>query len=211
MNAPGPDKNRYGSVRLRLLLYAFILAFCLIPIVIEEKTGIPLARDRRYGNYHDPLSWDEVWARLLELDRLPLYFAIFVVGCAVVEWRLRFGKTEEEEEQEQKEAESAFPPKRFTRLWLLATGGYMVVLIALYMYSGSIWAWSVPLPVPNPAVAFAPILVSLGALAMYTGEVQMEGGTFYRSRNPFMFWLCVAVAFSLGAFMFLAGLGVIGR
>jgi hypothetical protein len=211
MNAPGPDKKRYGSVRWRLLLYAFILAFSLVPLVIEEKTGIPLGDDRRSRRYQDPRSWDEVWARLFEPDRLPLYFAGFVVGCAAVEWWFRLGKTEEEEEREQREADRAFPPKRFTRLWLMATGGYMVALIALYWYSGSIWAWHVPLPVPPPLVAFAPIPVSLGLLAIYTGEVQLDEGTIYRGKSPFVFWLCVAVAFSLGAFMLLAGLGVIGR
>ncbi len=60
-------------------------------------------------------------------------------------------------------------------------------------------------------LAFAPIFISLGLLAIYTGEVQLRRGTFYRSRNPIMYWLCVAMALSLGILMFLGGIGIIGQ
>lgn len=102
------------------------------------------------------------------------------------------------------------PTKPFTRLWIIATSGYTAVLIiASIVYSSGDWDWDMP---PSlPLAALAPIFVSLGGLAIYTGEVRLKGSTFYRSRNPFVFWVCVAVVLSMGIFMFLAGIGVIGQ
>lgn len=102
------------------------------------------------------------------------------------------------------------PTKPFTGSWIIATSGYTAVLIiASIVYSSGDWDWEMP---PGlPLAALAPIFVSLGGLAIYTGEVRLKGGTFYRNRNPFVFWVCVASVLSFGICMFLAGIGVIGQ
>lgn len=100
------------------------------------------------------------------------------------------------------------PTKPFTRLWIIATSGYTAVLIiASIVYSSGDW----DMPPGLPLAALAPIFVSLGGLAIYTGEVRLKGSTFYRTGNPFVFWVCVATILSFGIFMFLAGIGVIGQ
>lgn len=108
------------------------------------------------------------------------------------------------------------PTKPFTGLWIIAISGYTAVLIiASIVYLSGDWDWEMPknlLPLAfHPIFFVAPILVSLGLLAIYTGEVRLQSSTFYRSRNPFVFWVCVAFALSLGICMFLAGIGVIGQ
>ncbi len=101
------------------------------------------------------------------------------------------------------------PPKRFTGSWVVATIVYFAgAVIALYVYSKGDWGWNMP-PVLLPAV-FAPIFVSLGLLAVYTGEFRLRGGTFHRSKNPIWYWACVAMILFLGIGMFLYGIGVIG-
>ena len=102
------------------------------------------------------------------------------------------------------------PQKRFTRSWVVATIVYFAgAVIALYVYSKGDWGWDMPL-VFLPAVFLAPIFVSLGLLAIYTNEFQLRGGTFYRSKNPIWYWVCVAMMLFLGIGMFLYGIGVIG-
>ena len=71
------------------------------------------------------------------------------------------------------------------------------------------------MPLPFPFAVFAPVFVSLGLLAIYTGEFQLGhggGGTFYfyRNRNPIKYWVCVATILSTGVVLFLAGIGIIG-
>ncbi len=107
------------------------------------------------------------------------------------------------------------PPKRFTGPWRVATiiyfAGAVIVLYGYsdYLYSKGNWGWDMPLLFPL-AVVFAPISVSLGLLAIYTGEFQLRGGTFYRSKNPILYWVFVATILSFGIVLFLAVIGVIG-
>lgn len=97
-------------------------------------------------------------------------------------------------------------PKQFTGLWRIVTIAYFgVTVIALYGYWRGGWDWG-----PLPLAAFAPIPISLGLLAIYTGEFQMRGGAFYRSKNPIWYWACVVTILSIGIVLFLAGIGVIG-
>jgi hypothetical protein len=106
---------------------------------------------------------------------------------------------------------SASPTKPFKRLWLIATFGYMVVLIALYVYAGSDWGWHMQLPLPSPMAALAPVFVSFGLLAIYMGEAWVKGGPFYRSKDPIKYWAYVAMMLSLGIFMFLGSIGLFAQ
>jgi hypothetical protein len=206
------NQNRHGSGLWRLGIYSIGFALTLVPLIIEIKTGIPIGRGRESRASHDSRSWDEVWTELLEPSRLPMYLAIFMVLIVVVELYFRFGKTQEDEDDEAKDRLEDSPAKPFTRLWLIATGAYTVLLIALNAYSGSDWAWRMPLPVvPGPLAGLSPIFISLALLAIYTGEVWLRGGKLYRSRSPVIFWMLVSTAISLGILMFLAGIGVVAR
>ena len=206
------NRNRYGSGRLRLGIYSIIFALALVPPIIEIKTGIPIGRGSAYRATHEPRNWGAVWTQLLEPDGLPLYLAIFMVVIVAAELFFRIGKTQGDEDEDAGDHLGDSPAKPFTRLWLIATGVYTVMLIALYAYSGSDWAWRMPLPVvPAPLVALSPIVVSLALLAIYTGEVWIRYGKIYRSRSPVIFWMFVSMAISLGIFMFLAGIGVVAR
>ncbi len=102
------------------------------------------------------------------------------------------------------------PAKPFTRRWIIATIVYFAgAVIALYVYSKGDGGWDMPLVLP-PFVFLAPIFVSLGLLAIYTDEFQIKNSTFYRSKSPILFWVCVAMMLFLGIGMFLYGIGVIG-
>lgn len=205
------NRNRYGSGRLRLGIYSIIFALALVPVIIEIKTGIPIGKGSASRAPRDSRSWGEVWTALLEPDRLPMYLAIFLVVIVAAELYFRFGKTREDEDQDAREHLENTPAQPFTRLWLIATGGYTIGLMALYVYSGSEWARTMPLPVPPLLAALSLVLLSLGLLAIYTGEVWLRYGTLYRSRSPVIFWLSVSMAISLGIFMFLAGIGGVAR
>ena len=206
------NRNRYGSGRLRLGIYSIIFALALVPHVIEIKTGIPIGKGSAYRATQDPRNWGEVWTELLEPHRLPLGLAIFMVVIVVAELFFRFGKTQGDEDEDAGDHLGDAPAKPFTKLWLITTGAYTVVLIALYVYSGSDWAGSTALPVlPAPLVALSPIVVSLALLAIYTGEIWLRYGKLYRSRAPVIFWMFVSMAISLGILMFLAGIGVVAR
>jgi hypothetical protein len=205
------NRNRYGSGRVRLGIYSIIFALALVPFVIEVKTGIPIGKGSAYRATHDSRNWGEVWTQLLESHRLPLYLALFMVVIVAAELFFRFGKTQKDEDEDAGDRLGDSAVKPFTRLWLIATGGYTVVLMALYVYSGSEWASGMPILVPAPLVALSPILVSLGLLAIYTGEVWLRYGKLYRSRSPVIFWMFVSLAILLGIFMFLAGIGVVAR
>ena len=100
------------------------------------------------------------------------------------------------------------PTKPFKRLWEYATVVYFVgFLIALYVYTSGDWGWDMPPRLPVAAIAI--VAVSFGLLAIYTGKVSIRG-TFYRSKNPIMYWLGVAIILFFGISMFLVGIGVIG-
>jgi len=102
------------------------------------------------------------------------------------------------------------PYKPFERLWQYATVIYFAgVLIALYVYTSGDWDWKMPVHLPVAALAL--VFVSFGLLAIYTGKVWMRGGAFLRSKNPIMYWVCVATILFFGIFLFLAGIGVIGQ
>lgn len=195
---------------MRLGIYSIIFALTLVPLIIEINTGIPIGEGSAYRATHDPRNWGEVWTQLLEPDRLPLYLAIFMVVIVAAELFFRFGKTQKDEDEDAGDHLGDSPAKPFTRLWIIATSGYTAVLIiASIVYSSGDWDWDMP---PSlPLAALAPIFVSFGGLAIYTGEVRLKGSTFYWSRNPFVFWVCVAFVLSFGIFMFLAGIGVIGQ
>ena len=200
-------RNTYISGRVRLGIYSIFLAICLGLPIIELKTGYFFSFRSRTRYVHDPWSWDEVWTHLKQLpDDLFIYLGIFVFLIVVTELWIRFGKTQEAVDEDANDHLSDSPPKPFTRPWLIATLGYVVLLIVL-LYGYSHWGWGFP----NVLLSFAPIFVSLGLLAIYTGEVHLRGGAFYRRRNPVMYWGFVAMALSLGIFMFLGGIGIIGQ
>ena len=201
------NRNPYGSTRLRLCLYAIIFAVILIVPIVEMKTGIPLGRDRSTARFHDPLSWDEVWAQLP--GTLLLYLVITAPIFALIEWSIRRKMKGYSSVLDSESETNDSTPKRFTGLWRIATIAYFAgTVLALYVYSKGDWGWDLPLLLP--LAAFAPIFVSLGLLAIYTGEFQMRGGTFYRSKNPIKYWVCVATILSIGIVLFLAGIGVMG-
>ena len=203
------NRHRYGSTRLRLGLFAIVLALAMGLATVEIKTGIPIGKGRAYRAFHDPRSWDEVWTEWLEEG--PFYLAVWAAIFVLTECWIRFGKTQEDVDHDANDRLNGAPAKPLTRLWLIATLGYMAALVALYLFARSDWFWDMPLAVPSPILAFAPIVVSMGLLAIYTGKVRLRIATFYRRRNPIGYWLSVAVALSLGIFMFLGGTGVIGQ
>ena len=100
------------------------------------------------------------------------------------------------------------PARGSVRLWDYATVAYFIgVLIALYLSTSRDWDW---LPPRLLVAALSLVFVSFGIRAIYTGEVWGKGGVFYRSTNPIMYWLLVAILFSFGIVVFLGGIGVIG-
>lgn len=198
-------EDPYKNTLARFALYALGIAFTLGFLIVEMKTGICIGRHCSDTAVHDPWSWREVWMHLP--DEGFTFLAILMIFVAFELW-VRFGRSEPETDTYVSLEDS--PAKPFTRPWLIVTFGYLAVLFALGMYSRSHWARDMPLPIPESA-AFAPVFVSLGLLAIYTGEVQLRGGTLYRNKNPFFYWLCVAIALSLGIFMFLVGIGIIGQ
>jgi hypothetical protein len=202
------ERNRslHGGIRLRLCLYAIIFAVMLVIPVVEVKTGVPLGNNRTTDRYHDPLSWQEVLAQL-PATLLP-YLVIAVLVIALVEWSIRRKMRGARSIFDSESETSDSPPKRFTAPWRVATIVYFAgAVIALYVYSKGDWSWDLPLLFP--LAAFAPIFVSLGLLAIYTGEFQLKGGTFYRSTNHTWYWACVVTMLSIGIVLFLAGIGII--
>ena len=207
------NRHSFASTRVRLWCYVIIFALILGGVIVEMKTGYRIGtRGFRTHFVHYPWSWDTVrtqlFSDLLSGEVAPYLFAFVMIVVPFELWA-RFGTSDPESEISDSLNDS--PTKSFTRLWLTATVGYMVVLIALYVYSGSEWARDMPLPVPVPLAAIAPVFVSLGLLAIYTGEVWLRYSKIYRNKNPIAYWLCVAMALSLGIFMFLAGIGAIGQ
>ena len=93
------------------------------------------------------------------------------------------------------------PYKPFERLWMYATVGYGVaVLIAayVYVYASGDREWNM---LPFFLLAIAPVFISFGALAIYTGEIKH----CYRSENPIRYWTEVVAIFFFGSCLFLAG------
>lgn len=196
------ERNRisFESTRSRLGLYAIGFALMLVPSIVEMKTGIPLG-----GNWPAaPLSWNELWAQLS--DTLLLYLAIAVPIFALIEWSIRRRMKGYSWVSESESETSDSPPKPFTGPWRIANFAYCgVLVIALYVYPYWFGDWG-----RLPFVAFAPIPISLGLFAVYTGEFWMRGGVFYRGKNPIWYWACIATLLSIGIALFLAGVGVIG-
>ena len=207
MESSERNRNSYGSTRLRLSLYAIIFALILVAPIVEMKTGIPLGSDRSTVRFHDPLSWDEVWAQLP--GTLLLYLVIAAPIFALIEWSIRRKMKGYSSVLDSESEMDDSPAKPFTGLWRIATIAYFgAAVLALYVYWRGDWGWHMPLLLP--LAAFAPIPISLGLLAIYTGEFQMRGGAFYRSKNPIWYWACVATILSIGIALFLAGIGVVG-
>lgn len=196
-------EDRYGNSLARFALYALGIAFLLGARIVEMKAGICIGRHCSDSAVHDPWSWREVWLHLP--DEGFTFLAVLMIFAMFELW-VRFGRPEPESDTYVSLGDS--PAKPFTRPWLVVTFGYLAALIALGAYSRGHWARDMPLPIPESA-ALAPVFVSLGLLAMYTGEVKLRGGSLYRSKSPFFYWLCVAIALLLGIFMFLAGTGII--
>lgn len=205
------NRSRYGTFRMRMAIYAFLIAFVSIPVLWELKTGIPVGKGRAYRPMQDERSWGEVWTELLQPERLPLYLALFVVLIVAMELWVRFGKTPEDADEDAADESSEARAKPLTRVWLVATIGYAAVVAAVYTAPGSDWAATWTFPLPAPLVALSPILVSLALLAMYTGKITLKQGTLYRSRSPVIYWMTVALIMALAVFLFLAGLGIIGN
>ncbi|MEX2152555.1 MAG: hypothetical protein WD825_04400 [Gemmatimonadaceae bacterium] len=97
--------------------------------------------------------------------------------------------------------------KPFARMFAIAAVVYAVGLgIALYVYRRRDWDWDTPL---FALIALAALIVSFGILPLYTGEVQLRNSTFYRGKNPIMYWGAVAMIVGLGVVLFLVGIGVV--
>jgi len=80
------------------------------------------------------------------------------------------------------------------------------VAIVFYLESRGYW-WVMP---PRALLAaVAPMFLSFGLRALYTGDVSIKNFTFRRSKNPIMYWVEVAVLLSLGIVLLLGGIGVI--
>ena len=105
--------------------------------------------------------------------------------------------------------ESEPPAKRFENVWRYANIIYVAALLlpALYVYSTGDW----PAMPPHRAIAlaFAPFMVSLGLLEIYTGQARVEATVHTRTGTPGKYWLQVGVWLALGVVLFLIGLGVI--
>lgn len=99
------------------------------------------------------------------------------------------------------------PAGRFVRLWDYATiACFFGVAIAFYLSGSLDWDW---LPPGLLLAALSLLLVSFGLRTIYTGALTIKGFTWRRSRSPIMYWVGVAMIFSLGVAMFLGG--VIGQ
>ena len=208
MKSDQSNQSQYGGIRLRLGVYALVFAVASVFPIVELKTGIPLGRYRPDARYHDPLSWSELWTQL-PATLFP-YFVGALVLIALLEWNFhrKMKGTSSILEYEYETDDS--PPKRFTRLWLVSTISYFAVaVIAFCVHVKGGWDWG--LPPGFPFAVFAPVFVSLGVLAMYTGEIRLRGGTFYRNKKPIWYWSCVAAILSFGAFLFLGWIGVVGK
>lgn len=208
MKSDDSNQSQYGGFLLRLGVYALVFAVASVFPIIELKTGIPLGRYRPDARYHDPLSWSELWTQL-PATLFP-YFVGALVLIALLEWnfhrKMKGASSILEYEYETDDS----PPKRFTRLWLVSTIGYFAVaVIAFCVHVKGGWDWG--LPPGFPFAVFAPVFVSLGVLAIYTGEFRLRGGTFYRNKKPIWYWSCVAAILSFGAFLFLGWIGVVGK
>jgi hypothetical protein len=98
--------------------------------------------------------------------------------------------------------------KPFGIMFAIAAVVYVVGLgIALYVYRSRDWDWDMNL---FGLIGLAALIVSFGLLPLHTGEVQVRNSTFYRRKNPIMYWGSVAIILALGLAVFLLGVGVIG-
>lgn len=89
------------------------------------------------------------------------------------------------------------PAKQYVKLWDYVTiACFIGVAISFYL------DW---LPPHLALAAFSLVFVSFGLRAVHTGEATYRGHTLYRSRSPIMYWVFVALIFSLGALSFVGG------
>jgi hypothetical protein len=105
------------------------------------------------------------------------------------------------------QSDSGLLTKPFGRMSATAVVIYAVgIAIALYVYRRRDWDWDMYL---FGLVGLAAVVVSVGLLPIYTGEVQIRSSTFSRSAHPVIYWAYVAIAVSLGVAVFLLGIGLI--
>jgi hypothetical protein len=203
------ERNRKArrDARLRLWLYAMIFALTLAHPIVEMKTGYPIGHYPSTARIRDPLPWEQVWPQLP--GTLALSVVITAPLFALIEWSVRRKEKGRSSILDSESEASDSPAKPLTRRWRIATIVYFAAMVlALYVYSRGNWGWDMP---PRlPLAAFAPILISLGLLAVYAGEFQLRGGVFYRRRNPIWYWACVGTMLVVGLLLFLAGIGAIG-
>jgi hypothetical protein len=206
MESGARNRKARGDARLRLCLYAIIFALMLAHPAIEMKTGVPIGHYRSTARVHPPATWNEVWAQFP--GTLVLCIVITTPLFALIEWSVRRKEKGLSSILDSGSEASESPAKPLTRRWRIATIVYFAAMVlALYVYSRGAWSWEMP-PL-LPLAAFAPILISLGLLAIYAGEFQLRGGVFYRSKNPIWYWACVATMLAAGMALLLIGLGVI--
>lgn len=93
------------------------------------------------------------------------------------------------------------PAVRFVRLWDYAMLACFIGVAITFFLDG--------LPPGLLLAALSLVLVSFGLRTIHAGEVTLKGSTLYRNRSPIMYWVSVAMIFSLGVAMFVGG--VIGQ
>lgn len=222
-----PDLNRLNLNRLNLIvlsLFFFAIAAVMSFVLFN---ALAYGETRIKGQVYS-ISQDSVPYWLLVVMYYSAAVATLSLGLVVVARLIqpqrslseadftnkaveRVGESAGASSDSALDAEEMSDHKPLTMLWVTAT----IVYFAAIMYSRSdccrdmpLRDWGRDMPLP---LLFAPIFVSFGLLAIYTGEFRIRGGTFYRSKNPIMYWLCVATIFTIGISLFLVGIGVIGR
>lgn len=225
-----PDLNRLNLNRLNLIVLslffftiAAVMSFVLFNALAYGETRI---KGQVYSISQEPVAYWLLVVMYYSAAVATLSLGLVVVARLIQPQRSlseadftnkaveRVGESAGTSSDSALDAESEMsdsPTKPFTMPWIIAT----IIYFAAIMYSRSdccrdmpLRDWGRDMPL---SLLFAPIFVSFGLLAIYTGEFRIRGGTFYRSKNPIMYWLCVATIFTIGIALFLVGIGVIGR
>ena len=125
-------RHSHGSLRGRLWLDALLFGLTLVQSIVKMKTGIPIGRYRYAARFHDPLSWDHVFAELP--GTLLMCLAIVAPLCALMEWSVRRKMKGLSSILDSGRDTRDSPAKPLTRLWRIATIVYFAaIVLALYV------------------------------------------------------------------------------